>query len=252
MSYYSPSVDRLELLELVDRQRFGVEYQPIIDTCSGAVIGYEALARFFNHQGDLVAPLYIFQLLHDSPLMLAQVELQLKRLQIRFRPKNSTLFLNLDPHAFSVFGPAESENVMAKMLTDNQDLVIELIENTDLNDAHISNEVATFMHHKGVAIALDDVGAPGTMVSLNILSNVDFIKFDRHWISDDSCQSKSMKQLFKSLIGYAQLSGKKTILEGVESAEDLAYAAKIGVDYVQGFFYKELFISEHCGNKGML
>ena len=248
MSSYSPVMDGLALLELVDRQRFGVEYQPIIDTSNGAVIGYEALARFFNHRGELITPLSVFQSLHDSPLMLAQVELQLKRLQIRFRPKGSTLFLNIDPHAFSVFGPAESTNVMAKMLTDNENLVVELIENTDLNDAHLSNEVAELMHQKGVAIALDDVGAPGTMVSLTILSNVDFIKFDRHWISGDSCQSKSMKQLFKSLIGYAQLSGKQTILEGVESAEDLAYAVKIGVDYVQGFFYKELFIQEYCGN----
>ena len=105
--------------------------------------------------------------------------------------------------------------------------------------------VLVLLHQKGFGIALDDVGAPDTMVSLNILSDVDYIKFDRHWLS--GCSSQNMGQLLKSLISYAQVSGKKTVLEGVESAEDLAYAVNIGIDYVQGFFYKELFVHENCG-----
>ena len=234
------------LLDLVEQQRFGVEYQPIIDTLSGEVMGYEALARFYDSDGKNIPPLEIFQILHDSPLMLAQVELQLKRLQIRYRPKLYTLFLNLDPHAFAVFGEADRGNSMVEMLSKNSDVVIELIENTDVNDACISNDVARLMHEKGFGIALDDVGAPNTMISLNILSDVDYIKFDRHWLSGTN--SQSMRQLLKSLISYAQLSGKKTVLEGVETPEDLAYAVNIGIDYVQGFFYRELFVNETCGH----
>ncbi len=238
--------NNVALLDLVEQQRFGVEYQPIVDTLSGAVMGYEALARFFDDKGNKIPPLDIFQVLHESPLMLAQVELQLKRLQIRFRPDSYPLFLNLDPHAFAVFGNADKENAIVEMLAKHQSVVVELIENTDVNDACISNDVATLMHQKGFGIALDDVGAPDTMVSLNILSDVDYIKFDRHWLS--GCSSQNMGQLLKSLISYAQVSGKKTVLEGVESAEDLAYAVNIGIDYVQGFFYKELFVHENCGH----
>lgn len=238
--------DNLALLELVEQQRFGVEYQPIIDTCSGAVVGYEALARFFDAQGGAVAPLEVFKVLHESPLMLAQVELLLKRLQMRYRPDTYPLFLNIDPHAFAVFGQDDSNNAMATMLTSSADVVIELIENTDVNDASMNNDVAKVMRDQGFSIALDGVGAPDTMISLNILSDVDYIKFDRHWLCGNN--TPSMQQLLKSLISYAQLSGKKTVLEGVESPEDLAYAVNIGVDLVQGFFYRELFIMESCGN----
>lgn len=234
--------DNLALLALIEQQRFGVEYQPLIDTQSGEIMAYEALARFFDHKGLPVAPLDIFQALHESPLMLAQVELQLKRIQLRYRPAGVPLFLNLDPHAYSVFGDQGLTNAMAILLSESPDLIIEIIENTDVNDARMSHHVSEVMRSMGFGIALDDVGAPGTMVSLSILGDVDYIKFDRSWLTQN--QSDDMQQLLKSLISFSRCSGKKTVLEGVESAEDLAYAVNMGIDYVQGFFYKELFINE--------
>ncbi|WP_415898948.1 EAL domain-containing protein [Neptuniibacter sp. QD48_11] len=236
----------LELLDLVEQQRFGVEYQPLIDAHTGDILGYEALARFYHADGRAIPPLDVFQVLHDSPLMLAQVELQLKRLQMRYRPEGVALFLNLDPHAFSVCtdGDGSGQNAMVNLLKGNTDLVIELIENTDVNDAKISNDVSELMRKQGIAIALDDVGAPGSMIAMNILSEVDYIKFDRSWLRDDL--TENMQLLIKSVIGFARVSGKKTVLEGVESAEDLATAIKLGIDYVQGFFYQELFIQKRC------
>ena len=233
--------NNVPLIEMVERQRFGVEYQPIIDATSGAVFGYEALARFFDQSGANISPLDVFCALHDSPLMLAQVELQLKRLQLRFRPDDLPLFINLDPHAFSMLKDSTGGNELLNRLQNESSLVVELIENTDVNDAQISNEVSNLFHQAGISIALDDVGAPGTMVALNILNDVDYIKFDRYWFNP---QSESMHPLLKSLIGFAQDNGKKTVLEGVESAEDLAKAVNLGVDYVQGYFYRELFIQE--------
>ena len=97
-----------------------------------------------------------------------------------------------------------------------------MIENTDVNDAKISNDVSELMRKQGIAIALDDVGAPGSMIAMNILSEVDYIKFDRSWLRDDL--TENMQLLIKSVIGFARVSGKKTVLEGVESAEDLATA----------------------------
>lgn len=233
--------NNVQLIEMVERQRFGVEYQPIIDTNSGEVFAYEALARFFNPAGDHISPLQVFCALHDSPLMLAQVELQLKRLQLRFRPDHYPLFINLDPHAFSMLKDSSGGNELLRRLGNEDSLIVELIENTDVNDAQMSNEVSDLFHQAGISIALDDVGAPGTMVALNILNDVDYIKFDRFWFNPNS---ESMLPLLKSLIRFARDSGKKTVLEGVENAEDLAKAVNLGVDYVQGFFYRELFIQE--------
>lgn len=41
------------LIELIDSQRFGVEYQPIIDLQSCEIFAYECLARFFDQKISL-------------------------------------------------------------------------------------------------------------------------------------------------------------------------------------------------------
>ena len=49
--------------------------------------------------------------------------------------------------------------------------------------------------------------------------------------------------LVTSLIDYAKKSNKQVILEGIETEEDLDFAKKLGVDYVQGFLYRPQFIN---------
>lgn len=239
---HQQSLTPTNLLDIIEWQQFGVEYQPLIDINSGEIIAYEALARFYLPGGISVSASEIFCALHESPLMLAQVELNLKRLQLRYRPKSVPLFINLDPHAFAVLGTPAQGNKLLEMLAEQQDLVVEIIENTDVNDARISTELAAVMREMGFAIAMDDVGAADTMISLDILSEVNYIKFDRAWLQTE--KTDNAIQLLKSMIAFARNSGKKTVLEGVETAADLAVAGRLGVDYVQGFFYRELFIEE--------
>jgi EAL domain-containing protein (putative c-di-GMP-specific phosphodiesterase class I) len=40
----------------------------------------------------------------------------------------------------------------------------------------------------------------------------------------------------------ARETGARTILEGVETASDLQLAQELGVDWVQGWFFKELAV----------
>ena len=44
-----------ELLDILLNRRFGVEYQPLVDTQSGETIGFEALSRFYRANGETVA-----------------------------------------------------------------------------------------------------------------------------------------------------------------------------------------------------
>lgn len=43
------------------------------------------------------------------------------------------------------------------------------------------------------------------------------------------------------IIDFAHATGKKVILEGVETLEDLSFAKKLNVDFVQGFYFKGQF-----------
>lgn len=232
------------LLDLIEQRRFGVEYQPIIAIGDGAIFGYEALARFYRSNGTPLPPQQVFDSLHASPLSLFQVEHEMKRLQLAHAPAAGLrLFLNLDPDAFQA-GANGALHPLVALLAKHPGVVVEIIENSNINDADISEAMTAAFSGSNVELALDDIGAPRTMLSLPILLTVDFLKFDRSWVlhPDDPVRCAALRHL----VAFARECGKRTILEGVENESQLAFASTIGFDYVQGFLYRHLFRATGC------
>jgi len=232
--------ERELLYELIEKQRYGVEYQPLICTRSGEILAYEALARFFTSDGQLLSPITVFDLLHDEIPLLSKVELDLKKLQIDYAPSHYDLFLNVDPHAIEDISDLHYD-LLLQQLVNQPNIVVELIENSDIHDARAAMKLHKRLKVNGTKTALDDIGADHALLSLEILSLVDYMKFDRSWPDKLCVQRYSL--LFKSLLGYASLTGKKTVLEGIETKEMLAIACDSGIDLVQGFLYRPLFHS---------
>ncbi|MDQ7041960.1 MAG: EAL domain-containing protein, partial [Sulfurimonas sp.] len=50
-------------------------------------------------------------------------------------------------------------------------------------------------------------------------------------------------ELLKGVVNFAKLNNQYTILEGVETQADLKVAQDLGIDCVQGYLFKEEFIS---------
>ncbi|AYH45829.1 EAL domain-containing protein [Azoarcus sp. DN11] len=233
-----------KLLNLIQERRYGVEYQPLVALADGRVIGYEALARFYASDGGQLSPQQVFDSLHASPLSLFQVEYEMKRLQLAHAPAGDhLLFVNLDPDAFQA-GLGEGPHPLVELLSAHPGLVIEIIENSSINDAEISHAMTSAFAGTSVGLALDDIGAPATMLSLPILLTVGFLKFDRSWVChpDDKMRCAALKHL----VAFAHDCGKRTVLEGIEDASQLEFAAALGFDYVQGFLYRPLFHHTGC------
>lgn len=238
-----PLLNSSILFDLVMNQRYGVEYQPIIDQ-HGQIFGYEALARFFTPDGDNLSPLQVFNALHRSPLSFYEVEYAIKQLQLEQAPATGMLFVNLDPHAAAAWGCLDDSNPLLRLLRAQQNLCVEMIENTDITDARICLELTEFFRAEGVPLALDDLGAPDSLLSIEVLVAVDFVKFDRSWLC--RLTQPHYRELMKMLVDYTKKSGKRVILEGIETKEDMALAHECGIDLVQGFLYRDRFIAHNC------
>jgi EAL domain-containing protein (putative c-di-GMP-specific phosphodiesterase class I) len=232
------------LLDLIEQRRFGVEYQPIIALNDSTILGYEALARFYDRSGAALSPQLVFDSLHGSPLSLFQVEHAMKRLQLAHAPDDGgRLFVNLDPDAFQA-GGQDGSHALVMLLAQNSRVVVEIIENSNVNDADISGAMAEAFAANHIELALDDIGAPRSLVSLPILLAVNYMKFDRSWVlhPDDPARCA----LLRHLVAFARECGKHTILEGVENQAQLDFATTIGFDYVQGFLFRPLFRNSGC------
>lgn len=235
----TPVVAPQRIEELVFAKRYGVQYQPVVCRRSGEVFGYEALARFYLADGRTIAPDRVFEALHEDPLLLCQVEHDLKRLQLQQAPDGARLFINLDPHAVGWASNAREDPLLA-MLARHPGVVVELIENIDIHDARAALRLQRQLRRLGIATALDDVGAPRAMLSLDVLGAVDYLKLDRRWLHR-SCDGREA-QLLDALLAFARRAGLTIVAEGVEHADMLAATAGWGADYVQGYLYRDRFI----------
>ncbi|MCH4294312.1 EAL domain-containing protein [Shewanella sp. 3B26] len=214
----------------------GCEFQPLVCLQTGKPRGYEALARFYAKDGSSIAPNRVFDCLHACPAALAETEFAAKRLQLSLAPKGAPLFVNLDPHSLT----PELQGALLPMLQARGDLVVELIENTCISDALMALSLQSSLQAAGIAVALDDIGAPHAMLSLELLSRVDWIKFDRHWLN--RLHIGPERKLLESLVGYAHSTGKFTVIEGIETEQQRQAVAAIGFTLAQGFLFQAQFI----------
>ncbi|MCB5160420.1 EAL domain-containing protein [Marinomonas algarum] len=237
------SLSETALLELVEAKRFGVEYQPIVEVKTGDVFAYEALSRFRTTCGSLIRPDYVYAALHDNPLLLFQVELAQKKIQLDRLSSAEKVFVNLDQDAFYACGQEVEENAFVRLIEkEGKDrVVVELIENSEMSDALMSLSMIELFNGLGVRTALDDLCNPKSMLSVAVLQLVEWVKLDRCVLLNRD--DKNFMAFVSKIIDFAHITGKRVVLEGVETPEDLLFAKQIDVDFTQGFHYRPLFLN---------
>lgn len=229
------------LIDLLENRRFGVEYQPIISCKNQEIFAYESLARFYTADNKSIRPDLVYESLHTSPLSLFQIEYQQKKLQLSYAVNGHDIFVNLDQDSYFSCGVIDQSNPFLKLFKEFQqsNVVVELIENSEINDATMSLAMIDNLAKNNIHTAIDDVCNPQSMISTSVIQLVDYIKLDKYVIKNKN--NRNFMLLVKSLIDYAHSTNKSIILEGVETADDLRLAQQLKCDFVQGFHYRHLF-----------
>lgn len=225
---------------IIDNEDYGVSYEPIIDIKNMNIIGYEALSRF-KYQGETIAPNIFFKSLHENLELFFDVESIIKKYQIQNRPKDKKLFMNLDPDV-----AIKSEHIMhwIKFFSSNTDIVVEIIENSnDENIMHIEYLI-DWLDESKVDFAYDDFLKPNSVFVNALFHGAYTIKLDMNFIRTIQT-NRAYIEMAKGIVRYAKLSNKHTVLEGIETHNDLDIAKEIDVDFVQGYLFKDRFINKY-------
>jgi EAL domain-containing protein (putative c-di-GMP-specific phosphodiesterase class I) len=233
-----PVPSSCDVLALVLGRRFAVEYQPIVDLRSGETVGHEALSRFFDAQGRPVSPGAVFARLHEEPSLLLYVEAETKRFQLENAP-DGPLHLNIDPDSFHA-GLNGNGNALLDMIQGHhRPVVVEVIETMSFADARRGRELVRALRERSMPVALDDVGAPDALLSLEALKDADVLKLDASWLA--RVADPRERAILDAILALARRLGARTILEGVETAAHFELAAALGVDAVQGYLFRAQF-----------
>jgi len=202
---------------------FLLDYQPVVDTRTGRILGAEALVRWEGEPYGEVEPLEFLPILEND-----FVFEELGSWILRTAMQDGIKFLEKAP------GFQLGVNISASQVEDEYfvDSVVELLRETGFPAANLSLEitkgcrlldfdrlhsVAEALHKLGVRVGVDDFGTGFESIGFLKRFAADYIKFDRELVRDietDSADRETMRHLAEC----AAARGTQVIAKGVETA----------------------------------
>lgn len=236
--YYSP---RRMLQRALRQRQLRLYYQPIVDIKNQKCVGAEALLRWPGCNGQVMSPAEFIPLAEQEGLIAEVTDYVIEEL---FREMGA--FLSSHPMLYISINLSASDfhsSRLIAMITDKardhavlaQQIKIEVTERGFIDVVKTTPVIQAF-RQAGYEVAIDDFGT-GYSNLYNLYSlSVDILKIDKSFI--DTLTTNSTSHLIaEHIIEMAQSLRLKTIAEGVETAEQVNWLLKRGVQYCQGWHF---------------
>lgn len=209
-------------------------FQPVVELSDGAVVGFEALARWptlqnpdpqavFAHAAATGCMDHLDQMCIDTA-----IESALRRGLTR----DTLLMLNCEPLTGYVDRAHDDSLARAH---DRLQVMFELTERSLLRHPHALLRKVAALRADGFGIALDDVGAhPDSLALLDVICP-DVIKLDLRLVQ--SQPSESQARTLAAVLAHHERTGSVLLAEGIESEEHLEQALAVGASLGQGYMF---------------
>lgn len=232
------------LLNAIHNDEIELYLQPIVDINNNAVVGSEALVRW-NHptQGQISPDIFIplaeklgvIDLLTEKMMsMVAQFLQENPRYQ-------ESKYVSVNVSRISLIDSLFLNNLkkFAKrhpLLVDR--ILLEVTENLDFDQQQLNTALSNLVSIQklGFQLAIDDFGTGYSGLNFIRLHSFQVMKIDQVFIKSLHSES-SITPVLVSMIQLAKELNMKVIAEGVETEQQIALLRKLGVSYIQGYYY---------------
>jgi len=232
-----PAAPRRDLMleGAISHEQVDVLFQPLIEPKTGRVVGAEALARSAIADGQLLFARASASGLEERLSRLVQRK-ALRGAAVWEGPlKGLGLSINILPADISRAGYDDwlLDEIKAAGI-DPRRVTAEITESALLVDRVEVAERLAQLRDVGLRIAVDDFGTGYASLAYLTSLPLDAIKIDRGLIAD-LVGGERDRIVVKALIHLARELELKVVVEGVETAAQLALIAEWGCDLYQGF-----------------
>ena len=218
-------------------------YQPQIDAHTGKLVGAEALLRWYDRDGSVVAPMQFIPLLERSRMIIPvghwiieNAVKTAKRWQ-EFMPNfevsvNISLY-QLEEQMFYDF----VKDCLERHQIDPRTLVFELTESNKVYDWDYVNKQFNAFHELGIKIAMDDFGMGYANLAFMKNFKCNQVKIDRFFV-EDIVNSEYDREIIKHVIMMCHAVGMEVVIEGVEDEATYIFLRDVcNADVIQGFYF---------------
>ncbi|BAF69419.1 EAL domain-containing protein [Nitratiruptor sp. SB155-2] len=221
--------------EALEENRIICHYQPIRDLYTDKIVKFEALARMFDQNGNIVPPNRFL-----TPIAYTNVynDLTKRVIEIVFnaiKKYKVHISINLNVSDLldnviytTILNEIERNKTLAKWLT------IELLEYESSHMEQLKqrlNKIKTY----GIEVAIDDFGSGYSNFTIFQHLPIDILKIDGELIKNLE-QSRISYTITKSIALFANELNIKTVAEFIHNQKTLELVQRLGIRYGQGFY----------------
>jgi EAL domain-containing protein (putative c-di-GMP-specific phosphodiesterase class I) len=226
----------------VARGELRADYQPIVSTEDGTVVGVEALFRWDHPTRGLVPPATAVPLAEQSGLIsdIGRWMLQracLDRPSAGAGPSDLQVYVNVSARQLVSRGFADTvSSVLDETGTPPGAVTLEVTETVFVDDERRAVAVLDDLKALGVVLALDDFGTGYSSLSYLRRFPVDVLKIDQDFIGQLGRGGRSSK-IVSAVVDLAHALGMTVVAEGVETVEQYREVAALGCESSQGYYF---------------
>ncbi|WP_175792643.1 EAL domain-containing protein [Burkholderia ambifaria] len=243
----SSAIEQLETLgelhRALEQNEFRLFYQPQYDLASGRIVGVEALLRWLHPSRGLVPPGDFIGLAERSALIVPigrWVLHEACRQARRWLDEGfefGRVSVNVSARqCFTDHFLSDLTTILSETALPAEYLQLELLESMAMNTREEIGILLRELATRGISLAIDDFGTGySSLVYLKDLP-VDTLKIDQSFLTD--CGSGSTDDaIVRAIVAMGRALGLDVVMEGVETAKQLAFLQEIGCHQGQGFLF---------------
>jgi EAL domain-containing protein (putative c-di-GMP-specific phosphodiesterase class I) len=217
----------VKLREALGKGQLYCALQPIVDLHAKRVFANEALLR--SKTPELKNPLTTIEMAIANDFM-GTLGRALRQMALVSCP-DTPLFLNINPAEFDEGWLVRPDD---PIFCHDHMVFMEITESVPLSHFRLCHSVLQEIRSKGVALAIDDLGAGYSNFKYISDLGPEVVKLDRELIAGVVKDTRLYK-LVRGIVRMCEDLGAKVVAEGIETKEELSAVMDAGAHYGQGY-----------------
>ena len=227
----------------IENDFFEMYYQPIYSVKEEKITSAEALIRLHDPEEGFVSPGEFIPIAEDNGMILQIGDMVFHKVFDFIRKSGlSKLGIEYIEINLSVVQCVQNrlstkvKEMMENYKIESNMINLEITETAAADSPKILIDNMSELSNVGVAFSLDDFGTGYSNICALMSLPLNIIKLDKSLI-DMATENSDGKNVIDGSVAMVKKMGKKIVAEGIEEEYQVEMMKKIGVDYIQGYYY---------------
>ena len=234
-----------ELGQAIENKQLELHYQPIISLSTGAIMGFEALTRWFHPERGAISPVEFIPIAEETGMIMPMgrwcMNEACRQLSewIRKYPAASALKMNVNVSNIQISEDdivAVTRDALYQSGLAGEHLKLEITESTLVENSDLARDILLDLKSLNISLAIDDFGTGYSSLSYLNRFPADTLKIDRSFISQMNNSEDSLK-IVHIITNLATTLGMDLVAEGIEEESQLSILRNLGCHAGQGYLF---------------